>query len=40
MKRTKPGRTITPGSRPLRGLARDEVLARLEAAFLERDGIA
>jgi hypothetical protein len=40
MKRVKRSRTITPGSRPLRGLARDEVLARLEAAFGERDGVA
>jgi hypothetical protein len=40
MKRVKRSRTITPGSRPLRGLARDEILARLEAAFGERDGVA
>ena len=40
MKRMKRSRTITPGSRPLRGLARDELLARLEAAFGERDGVA
>ena len=39
MKRAKRSRTITPGSRPLRGLARDELLARLEAAFGERDGV-
>jgi hypothetical protein len=40
MKRAKRGRTIAPASRPLRGLARDEVLARVEAAFVERDGVA
>jgi hypothetical protein len=40
MKRVKRSRSITPGSRQLRGLARDEVLARLEAAFGERDGVA
>ena len=40
MKRMKRSRTITPGSRPLRGLARDELLARLETAFVERDGVA
>ena len=40
MKRAKRSRTITPASRPLRGLARDELLARLEAAFGERDGVA
>lgn len=40
MKRMKRSGTITPGSRPLRGLARDELLARLEAAFGERDGVA
>ena len=39
MRRTKQSRKSTPGSRPLRGLARDEVLARLEAAFGERDGV-
>ena len=39
MERTRRGRTITPGSRPLRGRARDEILARLEAAFGERDGV-
>ena len=40
MKRAKRSRTLTPGSRPLRALARDELLARLEAAFGERDGVA
>ena len=40
MKRAKRSRTITPASRPLRGLERDELLARLEAAFGERDGVA
>jgi hypothetical protein len=39
MTRTKRSRSITPACRPLRGLARDEVLARLEAAFGERDGV-
>ena len=40
MKLAKRSRAITPGSRPLRALARDELLARLEAAFGERDGVA
>ena len=40
MKRAKPSRAITPGSRPRLGLARDELLVRLEAAFGERDGAA
>ncbi len=30
----------TPGRRPLRALGREELLARLEAALLERDGVA
>lgn len=33
-------RAATPGSRPLRPLARDEILRRFEGALLERDGLS
>jgi len=38
--RTRRTRKVTPGSRPLRALGRDEVVARLEAALVDREGIA
>ena len=33
-------KAATPGTRPLRALAREEVLVRIEAAFSDRDGVA
>jgi len=38
--RARRTRKATPGSRPLRALGRDEVVARLEAALVEREGIS
>lgn len=39
-RRRKRNQTVLPASRPLRALARDELVARFEAALLERDGVA
>ncbi len=39
-RRKQRGRAATPGNRPLRTLTRKDLVARLEAAFIERDGVA
>jgi hypothetical protein len=38
--RARRTRKVTPGSRPLRALGRDELVARLEAALIGREGIS
>lgn len=40
IRRKQRNRAATPGSRPLRALVRQELVARLEAALVEREGVA
>ena len=38
-RRARRSGAVTPGSRPLRALSREELMTRLEAALVERDGV-